>query len=347
MAEEAYPINDENEEPATDSYGAPLSELIPKDLPGILDGAVHEALQHDAEPLLKSKKALAFKAPNSSQWSVNGDGLFFPTPSTIPSIPAGAYMVVVPMQGPPGLKAVPIDSDNVYELPESVLKEAVADVESFWANESRYRKYNLLYKRGILLYGPPGAGKTQTIKLLMKKLIAQDGIVILAGPPQATASLLKSVRAVEPTRKLILVFEDIDASIRYNGEQQILAMLDGEMSIDNVLNIATTNYIEALGARISNRPSRFDRRFFVGMPSEAARAEYLRKAASDMAEDTVQSWAKDTEGMSISHLRELIAAVHCLGQPYTEVLPRLKGMAIAPKDIDDGFAKPKSMGFNN
>jgi SpoVK/Ycf46/Vps4 family AAA+-type ATPase len=131
-------------------------------------------------------------------------------------------------------------------------------------------------------------------------------------------------------RNIILVYEDIDEIINYNGESTVLSLLDGEHNIDNVLNLATTNYPGLLGARIINRPSRFDRRIYVDMPSQPAREEYLRKACKgNLSAHDLGLWVKDTEGMSIAHLRELVAAVYCLGQDYSGVVERLKKLEIS------------------
>jgi hypothetical protein len=48
--------------------------------------------------------------------------------------------------------------------------------------------------------------------------------------------------------------------------------------------------------------------------------------------------------MSIAHMRELVAAVHCLGQPYDEVITRLKDMAKQVR-AEEEFKKNK-VGFN-
>lgn len=97
------------------------------------------------------------------------------------------------------------------------------------------------------------------------------------------------------------------------------------------------------GARIVNRPSRFDERIFVGMPGLAARLTYLRSATTNgsaLKPNDLARWGKDTDGFSIAHLRELVAAVLCLDQPYEDVLKRLKSMAERPKETD-GFTKHK------
>jgi hypothetical protein len=116
----------------------------------------------------------------------------------------------------------------------------------------------------------------------------------------------------------------LDELIKRHGEHEILSLLDGEFQIDNVVNLATTNFPEVLGARIVNRPSRFDERILVDMPSAAARMKYLQHATSedDVDEATLRRWVKETEGMSVAHLRELVVAVYCLGQPYDSVLDR-------------------------
>ena len=159
-------------------------------------------------------------------------------------------------------------------------------------------------------------------------------------------NVLKALRRIEPTRNLITVYEDIDEIINYNGESQVLSMLDGEHNIDNILQLATTNYPEKLGARIINRPSRFDRRVYIGMPEAPAREAYLVKATQDgLEESKLERWTKDTEGLSIAHLRELVAAVYCLDQEYDEVIERLKAMAIQPKG-ESGFGQAQKVGFS-
>jgi SpoVK/Ycf46/Vps4 family AAA+-type ATPase len=108
----------------------------------------------------------------------------------------------------------------------------------------------------------------------------------------------------------------------------------------------TTNYPERLGARIVNRPSRFDERICVGMPSDAARKMYLKVAAPDLKDDELDKWVKDTENFSIAHLRELVAACYCLDQEYKVTLKRLRSMTDKPRGGGDGFRKG-NVGFSD
>src|ERR1051325_7007958 len=214
-------------------------------------------------------------------------------------------------------------------------------METFWASADRYRALGLIHKRGVLLWGPQGSGKTVTVQLLMSRLIARNGIVLLFGNPQISLAVLPMIRRIEPERPLIVVMEDIDEMIGSYGEHDILSFLDGEKQIDNVVQIATTNYPERLGARILNRPSRFDERIFVGMPSPESRRTYLDRAIErsgrQIGTAELDRWRDETEGLSIAHLRELVAGVLCLNEPYEMVLGRLRVMNDRPKPVE-GFA---------
>src|SRR5205807_7501248 len=141
----------------------------------------------------------------------------------------------------------------------------------------------------------------------------------------------------EPARPLIVVMEDIDEMIANFGEHEILSLLDGENQINNVVHIATTNHPERLGARIVNRPSRFDERILVDMPSAESRLTYLQKAiergGSGIDHAELLRWRDDTEGLSIAHLRELTAGVVCLNQPYESVLARLRALMARPAEV--------------
>lgn len=333
-----------------------MPELTPDEIATLEDTAFESEMDRAVnrldgvavfDPNEETPEAASEKPKNDDykQWAFGGNGRFTPVGGTAPALPAGVYQPFS-IPGMWGLERLKVSSDEIYELPDMATNEVLAEAETFWNNESRYRKHNLLYKRGILLHGPPGSGKTVTIKVLMNKLVSKGGIVILVHNVSLATMCLKALRQVEPARNLICIFEDIDEIMSANGESSLLSVLDGENNVDRVMNLATTNYPERLGARIINRPSRFDRRVFVGMPSDESRAMYLRKAThNDLSEKDLKQWVEDTKEMSIAHLRELVAAVYCLDQPYGGVIERLQTMAIKVKPEDE--FKSKSMGFGN
>ena len=283
------------------------------------------------------------------QWGIMAGGTVFqPVGPTVRSVPPAVY---TPLMTPSGffLSKSPIVSDGIYQLPDMATEEVLREAQSFWDSEAKYRKHGLLFKRGVLLWGQPGSGKTVTVKVLMSELIKRGGIVLLGDDVGGIITGLKVIRGIEPSRNIIVVMEDIDEIINRYGEAIVLSVLDGEHNVDNVLNVATTNFPERLGARIVNRPSRFDRTIFVDMPGEAARREYIQKKTSDGLSSTdLQQWVQDTEKMSIAHIRELIAAVYCLNQSYPEVVDRLKKMMYRPEGTkDEGFlTKTKTPGFS-
>ena len=257
------------------------------------------------------------------QWQVGANDIFRPAGVTRETIPPGVYSFDRDDSGI-FAKKINIITDNLVELPDNSSEQVLKGMQKFWNMEERYRQHRLLYKRGILLWGPPGSGKTSTITLLNRYLLDNNGIVIICDHPRITSMGLEALRRIEPTRRIICIMEDIDEIIDRYGEHDLLALLDGENQVENIVMLATTNYPEKLGARIVNRPSRFDERIFVGMPEVSARRVYLKNILGDIEE--LDKWVSDTNGLSIAHLRELTAAVKCLDQDYNIVLERLRKM---------------------
>jgi SpoVK/Ycf46/Vps4 family AAA+-type ATPase len=98
--------------------------------------------------------------------------------------------------------------------------------------------------------------------------------------------------------------------------------------LENVVYIATTNYIEKLKERIINRPSRFDRRIYVPFLDFDDRVFFFNNKLKpeDLKKIDVNKWAEDTEGMSIAHLAELIKSVLIFGSDYDEIIQTLRAM---------------------
>ena len=213
---------------------------------------------------------------DSAQWTLSGPDIFRPSGRSFTSLPAGTYRAEK-HNGQIYAVRQTVISDKLSILPGGSNEHIISNIRKFWQSRARYQQYGLCYKRGVIFYGPPGSGKSASIVLLCNELIRiYDGLVFLCQVPSLLTELLTQLRKIEPDRPLIVVLEDIDEIISSYGEHDILALLDGETQIDNVIFLASTNYPRRLGARIINRPARFDDRVFVGMPSDVTRRAYIQ-----------------------------------------------------------------------
>lgn len=141
--------------------------------------------------------------------------------------------------------------------------DLVAEVNNFFSNPSSNRKH----KKGILLYGPPGCGKTTDIYKLRKLTETNKYRVFFVDEDVRMGGLLdyKSILAEENT---IFVFEEITERMDRNGVKDLLTFLDGENSWNNSIAIATTNYPEQMPANLVDRPGRFDTFLEYKLPTE-------------------------------------------------------------------------------
>jgi SpoVK/Ycf46/Vps4 family AAA+-type ATPase len=273
-----------------------------------------------------------------SCWSNLKNDEYAPAYVTVPKVPAGVYEIGwnSNLQSHT-LKKQPFKTDELYHLPSYEITDILQDIDNFWNRADNYKKYNYIHKRGILMYGEPGCGKSGIIQLISQQLIEKDGIVLNVKDEDDVdkfTSFIATFRKVEPNRPLVVLLEDIDSLAGENRYQtaRLLNILDGVKQIDGVVYIATTNYPEKLQERITNRPSRFDRRYQVELPNEEIRRAYINHKLNedDLKNVNIEEWIKKTEGMSLSHLKEVVISVIVMGRSFEETMNNLEGLKKAP-----------------
>lgn len=226
-------------------------------------------------------------------------------------------------------RLVKLDTYPMYQL---ILK----DIETFWESEEEYIKRGRVYKRNMLLYSPPGMGKTSLINLLVEDLVRnRNGFVISLTDDNDILNFndaMSYIRAIMPRKPIIAIIEDIDNFIGEGAdsklETEILNMLDGINKHSNILTIATTNYPENLTERYLKRPSRFNRKFSFSYPDADLRREFLIKInlPEDIDKIDLDKWVEKTEGWTVDYLKELSDSVFINGYSEEESFKEINDM---------------------
>ena len=217
-----------------------------------------------------------------------------------------------------------IKSDNIYEFKDSIHTKILKDVEKFWSSEENFKNASILHKRGILLEGTPGTGKSTLITQIIDSIIQKGGIVFNISNVNdliRTLGFYQDVlRKIEPTTPVVTIIEDIDKV--YNQiEPELLDFLDGKRSINHSLTILTTNNSSRLSSALL-RPSRVDKRYVINLPNKEAREEYFK--FKNIPEELIPKYVEASENMNISQLKELFISTVVLENTFEESLDSLK-----------------------
>jgi len=279
------------------------------------------------------------------QWSKEGDS-FYPCGTTRKQITPGMYDICTAMQRGLYLRKCPVKVEDIVNLPQTYSEKVIQEIQKFWTLEDKFKKAGLAYKRGILLHGPQGSGKSCAIQILMADVIKRGGIVLKFGQPDVFLAGMMVVRHIQPEIPIVALMEDLDAILMTNPQSEILNILDGVKRLHKIVFLATTNHPERLGPNIINRPSRFDKRFHIDNPNAESRKvfiDHLFKAEEEMKID-VDKWVKDTAGFSMAHLKELYISTAILDDSYEESIKTLKDMMNQPEK-QEGFTEKQTLGF--
>lgn len=181
--------------------------------------------------------------------------------------------------------------------------------EFFLKSGAFFKQYDIPYKRGILLYGSPGNGKTTLVKSIAGSVSAP--IVYWQITEYTSSYSIQEVfTSVIKMAPMILVIEDID-SMPIESRSVFLNTLDGATSKEGIFLIGTTNYPEKIDPALINRAGRFDRAYEIKQPDDHLRSDFLQKRNfSQFVDDqTLESLTKKTKGLSIAQLNELYMSI--------------------------------------
>lgn len=195
--------------------------------------------------------------------------------------------------------------------------------------------YNITHRKGIILHGQPGTGKTLLARNI-GKMFPHSIITFVKGPEMLTSYYGESERNIralfepsinawkeigEKSSLYVIVFDELDAisSTRSNCSSrgrdnavltQLLTMIDGLVQQQNILLVGTTNRLDLIDPAML-RPGRFDCHLHIDLPTDHERKQilniYLKPLQSVLAPDVdIDTLVTHTEGYTGAQIKSLV-----------------------------------------
>ena len=199
-------------------------------------------------------------------------------------------------------------------LADGMKQEIKTDLSTFFASQEIYDRYQIPWKRGVIFTGPPGNGKTHAVKALVNWLDRTALYVkSLQSPHRSEHAALQEVfNHARSSAPCILVFEDLESIVTPKNRSFFLNELDGFAANRGIVVLATTNHPERLDPALTERPSRFDRKYIFALPAVEERRAYLASWNEQidpelkLTDNGIAAVAAATDGFSFAFLKELI-----------------------------------------
>jgi cell division protease FtsH len=199
-------------------------------------------------------------------------------------------------------------------LPEGVLESIELEVLGIGEHKDRLREAGQHVKRGVLLHGPPGTGKTHTVRYLVSRTIGVTVLLLTGGGLQMVREACALARTLQPS---LVVLEDIDLialdrgmSGRYGNPLlfDVLNEMDGMAEDADVAFILTTNRADILEPALAARPGRVDLAIEIPLPDASARQRLLNLYGKGLDLQLTDEGAivARTSGVTAAFIKELV-----------------------------------------
>jgi transitional endoplasmic reticulum ATPase len=236
---------------------------------------------------------------------------------------------------------------------ESVKMELKESVEWPLKNANLFSKMGIKPPKGILLFGPPGCGKTLLARAVATE--SEANFISIKGPEVFSKWVGESEKAIrEVFRKArmsspaIIFFDEIDSLVPRRGSgfgdsgasdrviSQLLTEIDGIVSLQDVVVLAATNRPDIVDPAVL-RPGRFDRLIYVPEPKREGRLEIFKIHTKDMPLEKgvkLEELAQNTEGFSGADIESL-----CREAAMITLRKDMRSKKVAYEDFQEALKK--------
>ncbi|WP_225752631.1 ATP-binding protein [Actinotalea sp. Marseille-Q4924] len=198
-------------------------------------------------------------------------------------------------------------------LPSTTLAAVERQVVGVAAHKERLLAARQHLKRGLLLYGPPGVGKTHTVRYLTASLTGTTVIQLTGNALHLIGEACSVARALQPS---MVVVEDVDLIAEDRGMHpghhpllfQLLNEMDGLAEDADVIFVLTTNRADLLEPALAARPGRVDQAIALDLPDEHGRRALfeLYRGGLEVEPGAADDAVARSEGVTASFLKELL-----------------------------------------
>jgi len=248
---------------------------------------------------------------------------------------------------------------------EKVKEELKHAIEWPLKKPEAFRKMGIKPPKGVLLYGPPGCGKT-----LMAKAAATESeanFITIKGPEliskwvgESSRGIRKIFTRARQVSPVIVFFDEIDSIAARRGQSadsgvsdqvidQILTELDGIEELKDVIFVAATNRPDLIDPALM-RPGRIDKVILIPSPDEKTRLQILKVHTKNVPLEkvSIEELAQKTEGYSGADLEGVIREAALISLQKSKMKPgkitkehideaMKKVLPSIPKDTDEAY----------